>query len=144
MEGVEIKVTISGVIDKQLDITYCHATCHFTCINFTYGLLAFKTKQKLISFTVHWGCRGVKMFCVFVFLLDIDLMELSPFELIFIVCSYVVLLHNCPRLCCGFGATKLDQTCHILHVPVLSQKPVIQWLSFVYVLHICFSFISFT
>ena len=28
-----------------------------------------------------------------------------------------------------------------LYVPVQSQEPVIQWLSFVYVLHICFSFI---
>ena len=28
-----------------------------------------------------------------------------------------------------------------MYVPVPSQEPVIQWLSFVYVLHICFSFI---
>ena len=31
-----------------------------------------------------------------------------------------------------------------MYVPVPSQEPVIQWLSFVYVLHICFSFIFFT
>ena len=30
-----------------------------------------------------------------------------------------------------------------MYVPVPSQEPVIQWLSFVYVLHICFSFILF-
>ena len=30
-----------------------------------------------------------------------------------------------------------------MYVPVPSQEPVIQWLSFVYVLHICFSFIFF-
>ena len=119
-------MTISGVIDKQLDITYCHATCHFTCINFTYGLLAFKTRQKLISFTVHWGCRGVKMFCVFVFLLDIDLMELSPFELIFIVCSYVVLLHNCPRLVEGWGpAYMFNPATFCMFVSVPSQEAVL-------------------
>ena len=28
-----------------------------------------------------------------------------------------------------------------MYVPFPSQEPVIQWLSFVYVLHICFSFI---
>ena len=28
-----------------------------------------------------------------------------------------------------------------MYVPVPSQEPVIQWLSFVYVLHICFLFI---
>ena len=28
-----------------------------------------------------------------------------------------------------------------MYVPVPSQEPVIQWLSFVYVLHICFPFI---
>ena len=31
-----------------------------------------------------------------------------------------------------------------MYVPVPSEEPVIQWLSFVYVLHICFSFIFFT
>ena len=30
-----------------------------------------------------------------------------------------------------------------MYVPVPSREPVIQWLSFVYVLHICFLFIFF-
>ena len=30
-----------------------------------------------------------------------------------------------------------------MYVPVQSQEPLIQWLSFVYAVHICFSFIFF-
>ena len=46
------------------------------------------------------------------------------------------------------GRVGIPLTCLIpplfMYVPVPSQEPVIQWLSLVYVLHICFSFIFFT
>ena len=69
--------------------------------------------------------------------------ELSLFQLIFIVRSYVVLLYHCPRLGEGWDpANMFNPATLFMYVPVPSQEPVIQWLSFVYVLHICFSFIS--
>ena len=70
--------------------------------------------------------------------------ELSLFQLIMIVCSYVVLLHvyHCSRLEEGCGPANIFNPATLcMHVPVPSHEPVIQWLSFVYVLHVCFSFI---
>ena len=68
--------------------------------------------------------------------------ELSLFQLIFIVRSYAVLLYHCPRLGEGWDpAIMFNPTTLFMYVPVPSQKPVNQWFSFVYVLHICFSFI---
>ena len=67
--------------------------------------------------------------------------ELSHFQLIFIVRSYVVLLFHCQ----GEGwdpANMFNPATLFMYVPVPSQEPVIQWLSFVYVLHICFSFLN--
>lgn len=59
----------------------------------------------------------------------------------FIVCSYVVLVHHCPRLGAGVGAGKHVEPRHILNVPVQSLEPLIQWLSFVTVYHICLLFV---
>ena len=67
--------------------------------------------------------------------------ELSLFQLIFIVRSYVVLLYHCTRFGGGDPANMFNPATFCMYVPVPSQDPVIQWLSFVYVLHICFSFI---
>ena len=46
----------------------------------------------------------------------------------------------------GYGqgcdpANMFNPTTFCMYVPVPSQEPVIQWFSFVNVLHICFSFI---
>ena len=61
--------------------------------------------------------------------------ELSLFQLIFIVRSYVVLLYHCPRLGGGLGspANIFNPATLFMYVPVPSQEPVIQWKSFVYV-----------
>ena len=64
--------------------------------------------------------------------------DLSLFQLILIVRSCVVLLHHCLRLGEGW-----DPATFCMYVPVPSQETVIHWLSFVDVLHICFSFIFF-
>ena len=65
--------------------------------------------------------------------------ELSLFQLIFIVRSYVVLLYHCPGLGEGWDpANTFNPATLCMFVPVPSQEPVIQWLSFVYVLHFCF------
>ena len=64
--------------------------------------------------------------------------ELSLYQLIFIVRSYVVLLYHCPRLGVGWDpANMFNPAIFCMYMPVSSQEPVIQWLSFVYVLHIC-------
>ena len=63
--------------------------------------------------------------------------ELSLFQLIFIVHSYVVLLHHCHRLGEGWDPANLFNPATLcMHVPVPNQEPVIQWLSFVAVLHL--------
>ena len=65
--------------------------------------------------------------------------ELSLFQLILIVRSYVVLLYHCPGLGEGWDpANMFNPATLFMYLPVPSQKPVIQWLSFVYVLHIFF------
>ena len=60
--------------------------------------------------------------------------------MIFTVRSYDVLLHHCSRFGEGWDTTNL---CNIAtlrsNVPVPSQEPVIQWLLFGAVLHICVS-----
>ena len=54
--------------------------------------------------------------------------------------SYVVLLHYCPRLREGWDpAYMFNPAIFCMYVPVPSQEPVIQWLSFVYVLYVFFS-----
>ena len=78
------------------------------------------------------------------FLLDLNYGLINIFQLIFIVHSYVVLLYHCPRLGEGWDpANMFNPATLFMYVPVPSQEPVIQWLSFVYVLHICFSFIFY-
>ena len=68
--------------------------------------------------------------------------EFSPFQRIFIGRSYSVLLHHCPRLGEGWGPANMFYPATFrIYVPVPSQEPVMQWLSFVAVLHICLSFI---
>ena len=69
---------------------------------------------------------------------------LSLSQLIFIVRSYVVLLHHCPRLGEGDPANMIKPAAFCMYVPVPSQEPVFQWLSFVYVLYICFRSFFFT
>ena len=65
--------------------------------------------------------------------------ELSFFQLIVIVRSYVVLLHHCPRLGGRWDpAYMFNSTKFCMYVSVPSQEPVIQWLSFVDELHISF------
>ena len=67
--------------------------------------------------------------------------ELSLFQLIFIVRSYGVLLYHCHRLGEGLDpANMFNSTTFCMYVPVHSQEPKIQWLSFGYVLHIWFLF----
>ena len=68
--------------------------------------------------------------------------EFSLCQLILIVRSYVVLLHYCPRLGEGWDPANMFNTATIfVNVNFRSQEPVIHWLSFVDVKHICFSFI---
>ena len=67
----------------------------------------------------------------------------KPFSTDFVVLSYVELLYHCPRLGVCDPANMFNSATLCMYVPVPSQEPVIQWLSFVYVLHICFSFIFF-
>ena len=71
--------------------------------------------------------------------------ELILFQLIFIARSYIVLLHHCPSLGKGWDPANIFNPATLfMYVPVPSQGPVIQWLSFVDVLLFCFSFIFCT
>ena len=64
--------------------------------------------------------------------------------MIFIVRSFIVLLLRCPRLGEGCDLANMFTPPHSVYVPVQSHEPVIQWLSFVYVLHLyIFVFRSF-
>ena len=75
-------------------------------------------------------------------LYKIDIKDL--FQLIFIVRSYVVLINHCARFGEGLDpANMFNPATLCMYVPVQSQEPVIQWLSFVYMWQICFSFILF-
>ena len=69
----------------------------------------------------------------------------KPFSTDFMIRSYVVLLYHCPRLGEGWDPANLFNPATLcMYVPVPSQEHVIQWSSFVYVLHICVSFIFCT
>ena len=92
-------------------------------------------------FQVSFCCRDVQVpGHVYLYVCPSD--EFSLFQLIFIVRSYVEMLYHCPRLGEGWDpAIMFNPATLCMYVPVPSQESVIQWLSFVYVLHICFSFI---
>ena len=60
--------------------------------------------------------------------------------------SYIYMLY-CNTTVPGYGEgwdpNMFNPATLFMYVPVPSQEPVIRWLSFVYVLNICFSFIFF-
>ena len=65
--------------------------------------------------------------------------ELRLFQIIFIVRSCVVLLYRCPRLGKGWDQSYIFNPATLcIYMPVPSQEPLFQWLSFVDVIHICF------
>ena len=72
----------------------------------------------------------------------VDLMSSAFSTDLYVACSYDILLYHCPRLGEGWDAANMFHPAKFcMYMPLLSQEPVIQWLSFVYVLQICFSFI---
>ena len=72
-----------------------------------------------------------KIFVSYFILCVVSIWWVIPFRLSFIVCSYAVLLHHCPKLIWGLPSNR-----H-LYVPVPSQEPAFQWFSFVAVYHYC-------
>ena len=64
--------------------------------------------------------------------------ELTLFQLIYIVRSKDVLLHHCSRLGDGWDhANMFNSATFCMYMPVPSQEPIIQWLSYVY----CYIFV---
>ena len=96
---------------------------------YTYSLP--KTKKKTLPVHVHF------VFCYMYFYLYLS-DELILFQLIFIIRSYVVLLHHCSRLGEGWHPSNM------LNLATFCMQLLLSNQSFGDVSHICFSFIFYT